>query len=495
MSIPYKYIFGVLIVILAGLLSACKRLVTIPDPVNTLTSNQVFDDEKQATAAMAGVYTQMINGSSAVSTSTNTAFSTFSDGLSTILGGLSSDELLVSQTGSLLNYNTNKIINPTDGGYAESIWQSAYRAIYGCNSVIEGLAASTSAKISDGVKKELTGESKFIRAFSYLYLTSYFGDVPLALTIDFNQTATMARTKQQQVYQQIVNDLKDAQTLLFADSAATMSGRVYPSKWAATALLARTYLYSGDYADAAEQATAVIGNGNIFHLESDLNNVFLTASNEAIWQLKQSNTMSNLGNATPEGMAFQPIPLNTGPVALYLTPQLLNDFETGDQRMASWVAHTDFLSSNVLTRFYYPNKYRSGGSNISIGGPIIEMYVVLRLAECYLIRAEAEANGAGGGLSAAIADLNTIRRRAGLSDLPGSLSQDQAIAAVARERRIELFCEWGHRWLDLKRTGKAHDVLSSIAGKQPWLGDYQLLYPIPQNEIVDDHNLAQNPGY
>jgi hypothetical protein len=68
-------------------------------------------------------------------------------------------------------------------------------------------------------------------------------------------------------------------------------------------------------------------------------------------------------------------------------------------------------------------------------------------------------------------------------------------AAIAQERRIELFAEWGHRWLDLKRTGQAHAVLSAVPAKQPWAGDYQLLYPVPPLEIEVNPRIKQNDGY
>jgi starch-binding outer membrane protein, SusD/RagB family len=124
-----------------------------------------------------------------------------------------------------------------------------------------------------------------------------------------------------------------------------------------------------------------------------------------------------------------------------------------------------------------------------------EYYTVLRLAELYLIRAEAAARGAAGGINAAIADLNVIRTRALLPALPNTLTAEQVTAAVARERQVELFAEWGHRWLDLKRTGRAHDVLSALSAKQPWAGDYQLLYPIPPAEIRVNPRLMQNINY
>jgi hypothetical protein len=116
------------------------------------------------------------------------------------------------------------------------------------------------------------------------------------------------------------------------------------------------------------------------------------------------------------------------------------------------------------------------------------------LAEQYLIRAEAEANGANGGTTAAINDLNVIRIRAGLSDYAGIADQDSVLNAIYHERQIELFGEWGHRWLDLKRIGQAHKILNTIPYKQPW-NDNQLLYPITFSELTTDPNLTQNPGY
>jgi hypothetical protein len=114
------------------------------------------------------------------------------------------------------------------------------------------------------------------------------------------------------------------------------------------------------------------------------------------------------------------------------------------------------------------------------------------LAEQYLIRAEARAQQ-GTNLTGAASDLNVLRTRAGLTNTTAS-TQTDLLTAVAQERRIELMAEWGHRWFDLKRTGKAVSVLSSISNKQPWSNN-QLVYPIPTLEITNDHNLVQNSGY
>lgn len=118
--------------------------------------------------------------------------------------------------------------------------------------------------------------------------------------------------------------------------------------------------------------------------------------------------------------------------------------------------------------------------------------MVLRLAEQYLIRAEARVKqGKLTGNGSAAEDINEIRNRAGLGDTPAS-TDEELMAAIEQERKVELFAEWGHRWLDLKRTGRASALLSS---KTHW-DDTDVLYPIPQQEILNDPNLKpQNDGY
>jgi hypothetical protein len=488
MHYNYKLLVVLLLLSLPGL-EACKKLVTVPEPINTLTSAEVFSSDAEASSAMVGIYTTLINPTSGY------ALASFSSGGVSINAGLSADELIYANTSpTLIRANTNHLV-VTDGSGA---WD-AYNEIYGCNAVLQGIAASTSSLLHDSVRKELTGEAKFVRALCYFYLTNFNGDVPLALTIDFNQTRNLARAPQAQVYQQIIQDLKDAQAALPGDYSVGLGERIRPNKWAATALLARAYLYTGDYADAATQASSVIANTGQYSLVSDPNAVFLANSNEAIWQLQQNTSVSGVGTATPEGVALLPNPLNTGFATFYLSPQLLGAFEPGDLRRTAWVDSTNDSYndpfSTPTTTTYFPFKYKTGLYNYTIGGTATEYYMVLRLAEQYLIRAEAEANGAGGGPASAITDLNVVRQRAALPALSSSLPPAQVITAVAHERQVELFAEWGHRWLDLKRTGQAHAVLSVIPLKQPWAGDYQLLDPISPSEIQADPNLTQNPGY
>lgn len=474
-------------------LLSCEKLVAVDEPIDTITTVSMFSSDDIAKSAMAGLYTRMINEEDGAR-----RMRSFSTGNTTFLSAFSADELIPSGLPDLAisQLISNKLLA---GGViiTDDIWNSAYKIIYDANGIIEGVAASTSSKLTVPVRKKMTAEARFVRAFSYFYLTNFYGDLPLVLTIDFNSTKKLAKTPKADIYKQIIDDLLAAKNDLPPMNTNQAGERIYPGKWAATALLARVYLYSGDYEKAFKNASEVIGNLSDYKLESDLNTVFLKGSKETIWQLKQNTTDNFLGNATAEGYLFHPYILpqsGQSGVAYVLSNQLLNAFETNDQRKLHWVGR---LENNITTpgpTVYFPQKYKTGSTNMAVGGIASEYYVMLRLAEQYLIRAEAAANGAA-AISVAIDDLNEIRYRAGLGDLPDDLTQPEILAAIEQERRIEMFAEWGHRWFDLKRSGKAGDVLSQITSKQPWLGDYQLLYPIPQADIQANSNLRQNSDY
>jgi starch-binding outer membrane protein, SusD/RagB family len=247
-------------------------------------------------------------------------------------------------------------------------------------------------------------------------------------------------------------------------------------------------LYMGDYPDAIAEADTVISNTGLYGLVP-LNSVFLANSMEAIWQLSPDPNTGVTFNVTPEGYLLIPA-TNTSNPFVYMTPQLLNAFDSGDQRFSSWLDSTSYGGAT----YYYPYKYKNGPAQYASGGPVTEFYMMLRLGEQYLIRAEAEANGGGGGIPAAILDMNAIRGRANAPLYVGPTDSTDVLDSIYHERQVELFAEWGHRWLDLKRTGQATNILGQISYKQPWSTD-ALLYPIPYEELVDDPNLVQNIGY
>lgn len=474
--------------LLVFLVSSCAKWLVIDEPKDSVAQVKMFASEKQAENALAGLYNYLIHGHSGTTITSNV----FSAGLVTIAGANSSYELIPT----FLSVNGMPTLWKLNKENASALWESAYQAIYLANATIEGIQKSESVELRDSVKRQYIAEAKFWRAFSHLYLLQFFGDIPLVLTSDFNDTRKYGRTKIDQVYRHILNDLEDAEIDLPRTFSAGSGQRVRVNAWAAIALQARVYLYLKDYKNATSKATEVIGETQLFTL-TGLSDVFLANSTEAILQLLPTNMYSDLLNATPEGYTFLPSPINTGNTHYRLSDDLLAVFEPNDQRMIAWIGTTDRTSAQLSapTPVHFPYKYKQGVHNGLIGAPSPEYYMVLRLAEMYIIRAEASLGDPSGDLFLARTDLNKIRSRAGLADLPIDLDREGLIDALWLERRTEFFAEWGHYWIDIRRSGQASTIISQQSVNYPWLGDWQLLYPIPENEIHNNKNLIQNEGY
>jgi hypothetical protein len=233
-------------------------------------------------------------------------------------------------------------------------------------------------------------------------------------------------------------------------------------------------LYLGQYQNAVNAANSVIGSGT-YGLTS-LDAVFQSGSQEAIWQLPANGNYQ----ATPEAATFIPYSSSTTPNYI-LSPQLLNAFEAGDQRKLKWA---DFNTINGA-KVYYPLKYK----NLRPDQTPVEDYTFLRLADVYLIRAEALAQSGKPG--DALSDLNAVRFRAGLNKVTTTV-KDDVVKAILHERQVELFCEWGNRWFDLKRT-KTIDAVLSVE-KTTWKAT-AALFPVPIAEIQANPLLSQNDGY
>jgi len=203
---------------------------------------------------------------------------------------------------------------------------------------------------------------------------------------------------------------------------------------------------------------------------------------EAIWQLSPAGSGSVLTN-TNDGASFLIHPIFSFLANLKIEPAFVSSFDEKDKRLQNWIGF------HQGTGNYFSFKYKIQNST----EPIAEYSMVLRLAEQYLIRAEARAMQ--GNFQGALADLNIIRNRAGLETLDENnttLSSEELLILILEERKRELFTEWGHRWLDLKRTGKASEILG--AGNPLWQ-ETDRLYPIPAAELMKNPNLTQNNGY
>lgn len=461
-SLTQKWHFRILIVLVQSVLISCEDFLIIDNPKTELASEDVFENDLTARSAIANIYAQM---------------SLESGGLNSItyLAALSADEShLFSNDLNANEIYTNNIT--VTNSAALTFWgASGYAYIYQANSILEGLQKSQ--MVTPDIKTQLEGEAVFLRAFLHFYLANLFGDVPYITSTDYRSNTVAPQVPKKSVYELIIQDLKDAQNRLPENFDLAGSERIRPTKWAATALLARTYLYNGNWDLAESESTVLINNQTLFSLPT-LDEVFLKNSSEAIWQLKPLAASRN----TNEGNIF----ILTGtPRYSALTTELINSFENGDLRRQKWIGEMT-VGENT---WYYPYKYK-----IQNGATPLEEYsMVLRLAEQYLIRAEARCMQ--NNLPAAISDIDIIRQRSNLPLIAAenpSISKNDLLIAIEQERRNELFTEWGHRWLDLKRTDRADPILSAI---KPGWQSTDILYPIPQSEVLVNPNIEQNLGY
>lgn len=431
---------------LSLLLSGCQEFITIDPPRTDLVRETTFQNDQTAIAAMTDIYYQLHNQGFA---------SGDLRGLS-LLTSLSADELINAITWDIAYQQINENLITPENTLVLSIWSDLYHTIYKANAIIEGV--SQSKTVSPDVRTSLIAEAKFIRAFSHFYLVNLFGDTPLVLTTNYKVNQNIPRTATEEVYNQIILDLIEAREDLVVDFSHSNGERTKPNKTTATALLARIYLYRQDWEEAIRQASIVIEHPS--YQLTEIVDVFKKNNKEAIWQL-----LPRWGNTfDAETFLFY---------GFTISNDLSNAFEPEDNRINNWM-----FFGNIFKYQAYENDYS-------------EYSVVMRLAEQYLIRAEAEAQL--DQYESALADLNIIRNRAGLPDISLQTKED-ILLAIEKERQTELFGEWGHRWFDLKRTSRVNDVMKLL--KNGWKPTAALL-PIPEAEILNNPAMrnAQNPGY
>jgi hypothetical protein len=443
-------------------LSGCDSFVDVEQPNSQLTSEAVFNDYTTASAAMKDVYAKMRDGGLMTGKPV---------GLTHLLG-LYADELVSYQASSSsgLPFYNNAVI-PTHS-YVQEIWNTTYSQVYACNAVLKGVAESMA--LTADQKNQLTGEALFARALLHSYLVGVYGACPFVTTTDYEQNLTVSRLPKSQIYTLCITDLEQARSLVPA--AYLASSRTRPNKFAVSALLARLYLYSGRWAEASNEASAVLNQTATYVWEPDLNKVFLKACTSTIWQFSAAGTTGN----TQEGALFI---FNAGPPPVVaLNSVLYNSFEAGDLRKTAWV-RTITSGSNTWRHGY---KYKQGTGAL----PTAEQSIVLRLAEQYLIRAEARAQL--GELTNAKQDLNFIRTNAGLANT-SAVTQADILDAILKERQVELFTEFGHRFFDLQRNGKLDLTLSTV---KPGWNTTDALWPVPESQLLINPNLLpQNAGY
>ncbi|MCK0114819.1 RagB/SusD family nutrient uptake outer membrane protein [Gelidibacter sp. F63206] len=441
-------------------LAACSNFVEIDPPKNTLVSETVFEDPSTVESALANVYYKM----------RESGMVSGNFGLGILMSSYADELDYYNFDANFLNIYNHNVID-TDNTALEW-WSHAYKVIYAVNDIIKGV--ENSSALTSAERDEFKGQALFIRANMHSLLVAIYGDVPYITTTNYLENNTVYRMPQNQVYDNIIADLSEAISLL--NDTDSSGEKVIPNKSVAKALLARIYLYTENWELAEEISSEVI---SAFSLESDITKVFLKESLETIWQFKP-NGVSHNNTYEANWLIIRFIPGQS----YALNNSLLNAFEPNDLRYDNWIGSN--TSSDGLTTLQYAFKYKE----IFTQTAALEYSIIFRLAEQYLIRSEARVHQ--GDIAGSQQDLNAIRNRAGLPDTTASTMSD-LIDAILQERHVELFTEQGHRWFDLKRTGKASDVLSPI--KTNW-SETNILFPIPANELeLNSHLNPQNPGY
>ncbi len=463
-----RLIIRTFILLLLSLNFSCEDQVSIDAPTDKLVRSEVFSNDQTAISAMNGIYNELYQAD----------FSSGSRSSVTVLAGLSSDNVqyLNSGNNTMMEFQDHEIA-PVNTGNLE-LWSSAYNIIYLCNSFIEGLTNSTSIDVE--LKQQLEGEARFVRAFTYFYLVNLYDKVPLILNTNYRVNALKPQVEKEEIFTQIENDLQFSSGIL--NTSYRNSEKTSVNKFVAKAFLARVYLFLGEWQDAERLSTEVIQEKASYEILENLDDVFLANSREAIWQISPIGG-GGIASNTNDGSMFVIDPFFSFFSTLKLDESLVAEFNENDLRREKWIGY------NTSLKAYFSHKYKISASSQF---PIQEYSMVLRLAEQYLIRAEARLKM--DKTQEAVEDLDVIRKRANLpllAEINPTISGEALLKEIYTQRREELFTEWGHRWFDLKRSG----YIDTTFNNSPTWEITDSFYPIPSEEISKNPNLIQNDGY
>ncbi len=442
------------VVLVAVVTQACQDVLE-PKPIDLLTDDIVLNEVKDVPNVEIGLYN---------------AFRVIIPA-SVIAGDFTADMLVHNGTFTQYRELSTKQITSANASVA-TLWGSIYNTVYIANFIIEHLPDVPGLKSAE--RDKVLATAHFLRGYAYFMGYYSFGPIPLVVTTSIETNRNIPRASDGEIFQQIADDYSFALGKLTEDPV----NAGFASEYAVRAALARFNLYMGNWADAEAYAASVIESGQ-YTLVSDFSDIVTKDfTDEAIFEVGYSltddpGTNGNIGLNNLFVGRREIIPSNQAIVALASS-------ESGD-RFSSIKFNINNLVGN------------DNGWSVAKYGTADEdnnNVMVFRLAEMYLIRAEARAqqqNTAG-----AQEDINVLRARANAPTV-GALNQSQMLITIENERRYELAFE-GHRWYDLVRTGRADDVMPAFSPN--WKSTYER-WPIPQREIQNNPALTgnQNPGY
>jgi len=486
-----------------GVFTSCKKSFLQVNPKGEFAASNYYQTPDQAFAGLAAAYDPL-------TTETGGLDGTYTD----VLGPLNaaSDDCYAGGGGPndtndwqlWNNYQLNSAAGPQQG-----YWPINYLGVSRANTILAQLPGVPG--LSADLAKRYTAEAQFLRAHYYFDLERLFKNIPLILSpLTQAQIYNQVQAKPADVYAQIEKDLTAAIPNLPATVVASEEGRV--TQGAAIALLGKVYLYEQKWAQAATEFAIINGTpgGTTpiygYHLVANFGSIFSPDNkfnSESVFEITRTATQAytwnnwdtfkgnvyvqmvgprNFSDATyAGGWGFDPV-----------TKQL-HDALKGDPRYGYTVLDMDSLvavekssyqasyqnTGYFLLKYAPLTKYKATVGQVELNYP--NDYIEIRLADTYLMEAEALVMGSGGARAQAL--LDAVRARVGLPSVPVSMT------TIKNERRLDLATE-GHRWFDLVRWGDAPTVLS-FKGFQA--GKNELL-PIPLTDLSAT-KLVQNPGY
>ena len=378
-------------------------------------------------------------------------------------------------------YDIDHFTEKPSNGILSSYWANFNNNVYRCNLLLDQIDG---ANFAENLKKQYKGEAMFIRALNYFNMYRIWGGVPATKhVVSAAEALKVARYSDEQMFDLIAGDLKEIvdnnylpETYSSADMGRATSG-------AAKALLGKVYLTFHKWTEAKDILSQLIGKYQLVSPIAQVFNVDNKNNNEIIFAVHFNKEIEGEGHSYWYNLTNASDDTNQ-------TSSLLNTFPTGDTRK-DLITYVQVEKTVRLMNKFYDTKsptFKTVGND----------QILLRYADVLLMYAEAlneiQYDASEGSL--ALKYLNAVRQRAGISNLTAKQlpSQEKFRKGILVERQREFPYE-GQRWFDLVRMGFAKSVMAENGVE---IKDYQLLFPIPQQEIEKVGNksiLWQNPGY
>lgn len=515
-------------------ITSCKKDYLEVPPNNIIPSTEFWKTSNDAIFGINSIYGQMLQGAPSNGLYGGTMF---------WLDVISDDAMWqgnASATGSggwagAANGNETALGN---NSYHTRVWPAFYKIVTRANNAIVRIS---SISMDETLKKRLIAEAKFLRAYAYHKLTTYFGDVPLILKAPEEENPLPARAPIAEVRAQVVKDLTEAAADLPNSYPAAEVGRA--TKGAALTCLMAVQMYDKKWAEAATAAQQVVDLGvyQLLPKFSDLWRYGNEETRESIFEVHFGSSTGSHNSDWMEGNFPPPMGGGFGGWGGFSTPQqqLVNEFETAiDNNADGTIDVAQKFNPATITSLFDVNQYKDRDPRLAasiwfnkadyFGAPYdpsiygvgsgyhwkkyntaprvafpfgVPDYNTIIYRYAYVLLGLAESKNEATGPDASVYNaVNAVRNRAGMPSLAAGLTKDQMRDAIRHERRVE-FAGENHRyedllrWRTLKQALETRGINNGRQGGTITFAESRYVWPIPIEEILANPNVKQNPGY